>query len=281
MIFLSLDSSFKDSSSILLGQASRGVLFSVRVVVIHWNPRTSKKTIVKRFEVPGFVSHSNSQEMYEGLRKTLWGLEDVIKAPEPFKMVDRVRNLFERYAQLELTQSVKDSLILIDGSLTADTVDTPASVLSQVLKNSDTNNSDIIAISKKTRLTTMSGTRILDLLNEHPEIPCIIPISRIISTKSPHRLLGEIYVGRLSKIPLSFRIDVSSKRDHSIVLGDLLASTPLESGYPVPLIQAHVNCYYNPYDVLGVRAYLAKKRVKLVEEVDIRRILFGVYGGLS
>jgi hypothetical protein len=270
-----------DSSSIVLGQASNGVLFSVRVVVISWNPVKGKRTIVKRFEVPGFLSSSNCQAIYTTLRQKLWGVSEDAKAPDPLKMVDRVRNLFERYTQIEVSKSTKDSIILIDGSLTGGTVDTPTSVLEEVLHRAQGNNCDVVAFSKKTRLTTMSGTKILDLPNEYVEIPCIIPISGLISPRSPHRLLGEVYVARLSRIPLSFRIDVSSSRDHSLVFGDLISSTPLESGYPVPLIHAHVDCYYNPFDILGVRAYLAKKRVQVTEEFDIRKILFGVYGGIS
>jgi len=270
-----------DSSSIVLGQGVKGgVLFSIRVVVLSWNPKVGKRSIVDRFEVPGFVSNENKEDLYHGLRSKLWNLsrEDV-KAPEPFKMVDRIRNIYERYAQIEISKKIDDSILLVDGSLTADTVDTPSAVLEEVLKNAATNSSDVVAISKKTRLTTASGTRILELLGENTKIPAIVPISKLLSPRAPYRLLGEVYVGRLSGVPISFRIDVSSKRDHAHVFGDLLASVPLESGYPVPLIHAHVHCYYNSFDVLGVRAFLAKKRVPMTEEFDIRRILFGMYGG--
>lgn len=101
-----------DSSSIVLGQASDGILFSVRTVIVGWDPATSKRTIERRFEVPGYVSFQNKGEVYKELRSKLWGLKDGAKAPDPFKMVDRVRNLYEKYAQLELASRAKDSILL-------------------------------------------------------------------------------------------------------------------------------------------------------------------------
>jgi NurA domain len=268
-----------DSSSIVLGQASNGVLFSVRTVVIGWDPATSKRTIERRFEVPGYVSFENKDEIYKELRSKLWGLGDGAKAPDPFKMVDRVRNLYEKYAQLELARRAKDSILLFDGSLTGDTIDTPADVLSRILEAANSNGSDVVSISKSTKLVTTAGTRILELLDLSFQPPIVIPITDLLKMKQHYRVLGDVFVGRLSDAPLSFRIDVKSDRKAKEVFGDLLASVQLESGYPVPLIQAHVNCYYNAYDAFAVRVYLARMNVPMKEELNIRGILFGMYGG--
>lgn len=268
-----------DSSSIVLGQASDGALFSIRVVVIGWDQTANKRTIVRRFEVPGYVSHQNKDEVYQQLRSRLWGLEDGVKAPDPFKMVDRIRNLYEKYAQHELATRAKNSILLFDGSLTGDTIDTPADVLSGILTAANSNGSDIVSISKKTKLVTTSGTRILELLDQSFQPPIVIPITDLLKMKEHYRVLGDVFVGRLSDAPLAFRIDVKSDRKAKDVFGDLLASVQLESGYPVPLIQAHVNCYYNAYDALAVRVYLARMNVPMKEELNIRGILFGMYGG--
>jgi NurA domain len=268
-----------DSSSIVLGQASDGVLFSIRVVVVGWDPATSRRTIERRFEVPGYVSNQNKDEVYGQLRSKLWGLEDGVRAPDPFKMVDRVRNLYEKYAQFELASGTKDSILLFDGSLTGDTIDTPANVLSRILTAATSNGSDVVSISKKTKLVTTSGTKILELLDPSFQPPIVIPITDLLKMKEHYRVLGDVFVGRLSDAPLSFRIDAKSDRKAKEVFGDLLASVQLESGYPVPLIQAHVNCYYNAYDAFAVRVYLARMNVPMKEELNIRGILFGMYGG--
>ena len=268
-----------DSSSIVLGQASDGVLFSVRVVVIGWNPTNSQRTIERRFEAPGYVSFQNKDEIYKELRSKLWRLDDGAKAPDPFKMVDRVRNLYEKYAQLELASKAKDAILLFDGSLTGDTIDTPADVLSRILAAANSNGSDVVSISKSTKLVTVSGTKILELLDPSFQPPIVIPITDLLKMKQHYRVLGDVFVGRLSDAPLSFRIDVKSDRKAKDVFGDLLASVQLESGYPVPLIQAHVNCYYNAYDAFAVRVYLARMSVPMKEEINIRGILFGMYGG--
>ena len=194
-------------------------------------------------------------------------------------MVDRVRNLYEKYAQLELASRVKDSILLFDGSLTGDTIDTPADVLSRILEAANSNGSDVVSISKSTKLVTTSGTRILELLDPSFQTPIVIPITDLLKMKQHYRVLGDVFVGRLSDAPLSFRIDAKSDRKAKDVFGDLLASVQLESGYPVPLIQAHVNCYYNAYDSFAVRVYLARMNVPMKEEINIRGILFGMYGG--
>jgi hypothetical protein len=74
-------------------------------------------------------------------------------------MVDRVRNVYERYMQREAAKKHKDSILLFDGSLTGDIIDTPAEVLTDTLQAASANNSDVIAFSKKTRLVTKQGER--------------------------------------------------------------------------------------------------------------------------
>jgi hypothetical protein len=268
-----------DSSSIVLGECKDGTVFSTRGVVVSWDPKLEETKIVHSFEAPCFVSNANKGRLYNDLRRDLWEITEEAHAPDVEKMIDRVRNIYERHLQLQIARQARDSILLYDGSLTGNTVDTPEEILSNIVAEAGRNNNDVVALSKKTRLVTTRGERILDLLETVPGFPSIIPINSLIHIKDPTRIVGDVYVARLSRVPISFRIDVNSKRSCSTVFSDLLRSCFLESGYPKPLINAHIYCYYNSFDVMGVRSYLMKRGVTIREEFDIRKLLFGVYGG--
>ena len=268
-----------DTSSVILGECGRGIVFAVRGTVVCWNPWSQRSLIIRSLESPCYVSRENRKQLYNSLRRKLLGLNEVKRAPDLIKMVDRVRNIYERYLQLEVAKNFSDSILLFDGSLTGGTIDTPAALLRRILHSASSSGSDVVAFSKKTRLVTKWGDRVIDLLADKPGFPIIIPLKGIISFSGSHEFLGDIYVAKLSRMPVSFRVDVYSKRSHSQVLADLLHSVYLESGYPKPLIEAHVYSYFNAFDCLAYQTLLAKRGIMMRHEFDVRRILFGVYGG--
>jgi len=268
-----------DTSSIVLGECGRGVVFAVRGVIVKYDPWSQRSLIVKSIESPCYVSKDNSKQLYNVLRRRLLGLGEVKIAPDLMKMVDRVRNIYERYLQREVAKKYQDSILLFDGSLTGGTIDTPASLLRNILRAASSRNSDVIAFSKRTRLVTKWGERIIDLLADQSDFPVIISLKDMIQANNKRRFFGDVYVAKLSRMPISFRIDIYSKRSHSQVLADLLHSIYLESGYPKPLIEAHVYSYFNAFDCLAYQTLLAKRGIIMRREFDVRRILFGVYGG--
>ena len=268
-----------DTSSIVLGECRKGLIFAVRGTIVHWDLGTQKSIVAQKFEAPCFVSNENKKQLYNNLRKTLLGLGPVKKLPDPLKMVDRVRNIHERYLQMQAAEKYPDSILLFDGSLTGGTIDTPIGVLRAILNTASDSNSDVVAFSKKTRLVTKWGDRILDLLANEARSPVIMPIGDIVQTFGSHEYLGQIYIAKLSRFPVSFRVDVYSERDHRQVFADLFHSVYIESGYPKPLIEAHLFAYFNSFDSLTYQALLAKNGILMRQEFDIRRILFGLYGG--
>jgi len=270
-----------DTSSIVLGECRKGLVFAIRGTIVHWDPWTQRSVVVQKFEAPCFVSNENKTQLYNNLRKTLLGLGPVKKLPDPLKMVDRVRNIHERYLQKQAAEEYSNSILLFDGSLTGGTIDTPIGVLRNILNTASVHKTDVVALSKKTRLVTIWGDRILDLLANEPMSPVIMPIGDIIQTFGSHEYLGEIYIAKLSRYPVSFRVDIYSERDHRQVLADLLHSVYLESGYPKTLIEAHLFAYFNAFDSLTYQALLAKNGILMRHEFDIRRILFGLYGGIQ
>lgn len=267
-----------DTSSMILGETSEGILFCIRGVVIHWDQEREYVKITDKFESPCFVSENNRQTIYRALRKDLWGLETGEEsAPENLKMVDRVRNIYERYLQKTTAEKAKDSLLLFDGSLTGGTVDTPKQILQDIISASDQNHNSILAFSKKTKLKTLQGQKIADLLLGSATYPVFLPVTRLLKKSMAQDILGEVFIARLCRLPIFFRVDIHAKRAEEAA-SNLLRSVFLEHGYPKPLIQAHLHCYFNGHDAFTHRVVLGKRGVFVREEFDIRRLLFGIYG---
>lgn len=267
-----------DTSSMVLGEGGNGVLFCVRGVIVHWDPRTDSVKITAKFEAPCFVSEENKEALYTKLRNSLWNLDgEEVKPPEILKMVDRVRNIYERYLQRVAAEKARNSLLLFDGSLTGGTVDTPKKVLEAIACESDRNGNSIVAFSKKTKLKTAAGQKIASLLAGSSSYPIFLPVTNLLDPGMADEILGDVFVAKLCRLPIFFRVDVHAKSVEEAA-SNLLRSVYLEHGYPKPLIQAHVNCYFNHHDAMVHRVLLGKRSIFVREEFDIRRLLFGIYG---
>jgi len=209
---------------------------------------------------------------------SLWGLEGGDdKPPEILKMVDRVRNIYERYLQRITAETARNSLLLFDGSLTGGTIDTPKQILQDIVQASDQNSNSILAFSKKTKLKTQQGQRIAELLLGSTNYPIFLPVSNLLERNMAQEILGEVFVTRLCRLPIFFRVDIHAKKAEEAA-SNLLRSVFMEHGYPKPLIQAHLHCYFNGHDAFAHRVVLGKRGVFVREEFDIRRLLYGIYG---
>ena len=49
------------------------------------------------------------------------------------KLVDRLRNLLEKFAQLKTIQRIRDAIIVFDGATTLWTIDTPKIIMDEIL----------------------------------------------------------------------------------------------------------------------------------------------------
>src|SRR5256712_11962317 len=76
------------------------------------------------------------------------------------RVLTRLRNHVERWTQGVLSETVKNGIILLDGSLTAGTPDNPASRVKNILNTARSNHTITLALSKSTQLT-VGGRNIL------------------------------------------------------------------------------------------------------------------------
>ena len=107
-----------------------------------------------------------------------------------------------------LTHTVNNSIILFDGSLTSGTFDTPAQRMRDILKDARKNNNCVLAFSKATSLR-INGYLITDYLPEH-DGPYLLETTGL-RFKPPIIPMGDVYVAKLHKTNMAFRLDIDQE----------------------------------------------------------------------
>jgi hypothetical protein len=196
---------------------------------------------------------------------------------------DRFRNWFERLIQWEAVSSISNGVILLDGALTLRTRDTPQIFLERLAERASDCGNALVAISKQSRLQ-VNETPITFLLDDHPGRVCYRPVSPILQQQDPtraERVLGNIYVARLSPVGPSFRIDIKHARGQSDdeALNQFFSSCLMRVGYPDILVRAHTHSYFTRADVLELQAQVRSRfGLEPKGDVDLSTI-FTPFGG--
>ena len=118
-----------DSTAFNLGTVEDGVVGVVRISVIIKKPNESKRYCEKYGPNIFKVTNQDKNSIYQDKFQQVFGTKPPANsAPATYKMIDRIRNLAERYIILEEVKNSTNALILIDGSLISHPVDTPGSL---------------------------------------------------------------------------------------------------------------------------------------------------------
>jgi len=241
-----------DASSVKIGETDNGMIFAIRAVGV-WRQQ--------------------SKILY-----TRWG-------PLLFHVPNSeyVSQYVERWVQEVLSESLKDGILLIDGSLTAGTPDNPAARVNKILATARHNNSVVIGISKATQLT-VGGRNILGLTNDK-DTPHQIDISSLVESEYPPypvRFLGRVYVAKLSSDGFLFRTDIdreSSEEEAQLALDRLAGTDVIFHGYPETLRIAHIFSTFTANEILAVQRFVASNHhITLQSRPSLRRSLFGPFG---
>jgi len=201
-------------------------------------------------------------------------------------LLKRLRNILERWLQLNASSNIQNGLVLLDGSLTAGTPDNPSKDVERILEAGRRGGNVVIAISKKTRLRIQERplTEQLDDLGE----PSLIDVDGQVTRQFPPypvRFLGRVFAGKLAKSGYAFRIDVDRQLDVPQAVGalqQLIGTDIVDQGYPETLRMAHVLSTFTASDVLAIQALAAANfGIQLLPRVALRRSLFGPFGTFS
>jgi hypothetical protein len=268
-----------DTSVIKIGETTTGTVIAVRGATV------SRQTCRYRYTRLGpFIFHiteDNKNAVYNNLERDCFNAPYAghQSAPPLLQMPMRLASLLERWMQSQLAQTSSDAVLLFDGSLTSGTIDTPTSRLREILSAARRNHNSVLAFSKATSLRA-NGFLITDLLPEG-EAPYLLETLGI-RFKPPMVPLGDVYVARLHKSKLAFRLDIdcelpAERRMNAVE--KLLGNDVLQSSYPETLRLAHILCTFTANEVLAMQHFITRRHgIQIVNRPDMHRLLFGPFG---
>ncbi|MEM2922025.1 MAG: hypothetical protein QXF26_06890, partial [Candidatus Bathyarchaeia archaeon] len=144
----------------------------------------------------------------------------------------------------------------------------------------------VLGVSKATKLVCYNR-RVTEMLNNHEE-PCMLNLDKEVRQQFhpfPIKLLGRIYIARLSAEGFVFRIDIDDylSEDEGVEsVRSLVSSDILYQGYPETLRLAHILSSFTFNEVLGIQRHLSQQYdIRINRETSIRRSLFGPFSTSS
>ena len=267
-----------DVSSIRLGETETGELCAIRGAIVWKEKNRYKYQRIGPF--PFHITEQNKKEIHKLFRNHRIGISEDTRTPNIANMQARIGNMLERWLQLGISCSAYGTIILWDGSMTAGMVDSPVDEVARLLETARNRLSTVLAFSKNTNLR-FSGHKLTDYAKKAVP-PCLLQINGFPSPSGPVRLLGNVYVAKLTRGVCSFRLDIDKKvpREQGIgAVQSLLGSDLLVQSYPETLRLAHIFSTFTATEVIGIQRFIAHQYgLKIVTRPNVRRMLFGPFG---
>jgi hypothetical protein len=270
-----------DVSSIRIGETNTGIIIAIRAAIIWKKQKNYNYLRIGPF--PFHITEENKQEIYNLFRQYSLETAPSNKAytPSLLNMQTHMTTLLERWLQQSIAQQSQDTLILLDGSLTAGTSDTPTTIMAQLLATARNRLNTILAFTKTTRLR-LQGHRLTDLICK-ARAPCLLEMTGYpTATAYSVQFLGNIYVAKLTQGNCSFRLDIDQQLPQPQAVEAvqrLLANDRLSESYPETLRLAHIYSTFTASEVLAIQRLLAHTHgIRTVTRPNIRRLLFGPFG---
>lgn len=269
-----------DSSTIKIGETSRGIIIAIRGATVWKQNRNYHYTRLGPFIF--HITEENKKAIYNSLERTYFATQNTCNhqaTPPLLQMPNRLANLLERWLQFMLAKTINNGIILFDGSLMSGTIDTPIHRLHEILSIARRNKNTVLAFSKATTLR-VNGHLITECLPAQ-EAPYLLETTGL-HFKPPTVMLGDVYVAKLQRSNVAFRLDI----DREIVFNNrieavekLLGNEVLQHSYPETLRLAHILCTFTANEVLAMQHFASCRHgVQIINRPDMHRFLFGPFG---
>ncbi|MBT0159113.1 DNA double-strand break repair nuclease NurA [Candidatus Bathyarchaeota archaeon A05DMB-2] len=268
-----------DTSTIKIGETTTGIIIAVRGATVWKQNRKYHYTRLGPFIF--HITEENKNTVYNTLERAYFITRYESphqSSPNLMQMPTRLASLLERWLQTMIAKTVTDGLILLDGSLTAGTIDTPVHRMREILHQARKNRSIVLAFSKATTLR-VNGYLITDQLPNF-EPPYLLETAGL-RFKPPTVLQGDVYVAKLNKANYAFRLDIDREiplHQRLEAVEKLVGNDLYTQGYPETLRLAHILCTFTANEVLAMQHFIARKHgIQLVNRPDMHRLLFGPF----
>lgn len=269
-----------DTSTVKIGETATGIVVAIRGAITWRQNHAYRYTRIGPFIF--HLTEDNKNTVFNTLEHTYFTTtlgSFHQSSPNILQMPLRLQGLFERWLQMMIAKTVCDGIILFDGSLISGTNDTPIQRLKEILTSARKNESIILAFSKATTLRA-NGVLITEQIPNHKP-PYLIETTGL-RFKPPTALLGDVYVARLNKANLAFRLDIDKElqSDQRVEAVQKLVGNDLYSqSYPETLRLAHILCTFTANETLAIKHFITRKHgIQLINRPDMHRLLFGPFG---
>ncbi|MCW4009287.1 MAG: DNA double-strand break repair nuclease NurA [Candidatus Bathyarchaeota archaeon] len=269
-----------DTSTIKIGETKTGIIIAIRGATVQRQNRNYHYTRLGPFIF--HVTEENKNAVYNNLERDCFHSPHSGSyrfTPPLMQMPTRLASLLERWLQTRLARTANNAVILFDGSLTSGTIDTPVYRMREILSAARRNHNTVLAFSKATSMR-INGYLITDLLPQG-EAPYLLETLGL-RFKPPTVPLGDVYVARLHKANMAFRLDIDCEiptQSRMDAVERLLGNDALQNSYPETLRLAHILCTFTANEVLAMQHFITRRHgIQIVNRPDMHRLLFGPFG---
>ena len=269
-----------DTSTIKIGETSTGIIIAVRGANVWKQNRAYRYTRLGPFIF--HITEDNKKEVFNSLEKAYFNTQYASShqaTPNLLQMPTRLASLLERWLQTMIAKAATNGVLLFDGSLTSGTIDTPVQRMREILSTARKHGNIVLAFSKATSLRS-NGYLITDLLPER-DPPYLLETTGL-RFKPPTILLGDVYVARLNKANLAFRLDIDREiptQDRMEAVEKLIGNDVFQQSYPETLRLSHILCTFTANEVLAIQHFITRKHgIQIINRPDMHRLLFGSFG---
>jgi hypothetical protein len=270
-----------DTSTLKIGETQTGIIVAIRGAATWRQNHQYKYNRLGPFVF--HITEENKKDVYIELEKAYFNNNYLPlthqATPTLIQMPMRLASILERWLQTMMAKTVKQGVLLFDGSLTAGTMDTPTVRLKEILSLARKNSTVTMAFSKATTLRT-NGHLITDQLPNH-DPPYLLETTGLFS-RAPIVLLGDVYVARLNRANMAFRLDIDyeiEKQQRIDALQRLLGNDLHAQSYPETLRLAHILCTFTANEVLAMQHFINRRHgIQIINRPDMHKLLFGAFG---
>lgn len=252
-----------DSSSIRVAETEDGALYAIKCGIA----MAYGGTALMHFKIGPMMYYLSEDNLADSeLDSRLARL--VLSDSDVARRLIRVRA--ERAIQYELSAHLRNSIILVDGSLKTSIFEDRKKSMSKIVENSVLNRNLIAGVSKNTKLKVLErAAAVLTKVSN----PAYVDVDLIIKSLV-RNTFGSNLVARLEKNSAVLRVDIVGDRDRT--LGKLLGNDPVSFGYPETLRLAHHISTFTGTELTCLKSHVLNNYgVTELAADDIRRTLLG------
>ncbi|MEM3637100.1 MAG: hypothetical protein QXX17_01675 [Conexivisphaerales archaeon] len=258
-----------DSSVIVLGEAEDGFILSGKAAVAARSRGRSQAYVIGPLVFYIGEGNIDALNFFEKVPRNLM-LHDASIAARALRV------LLERLIAYQLSGSISDGILLIDGSLKESNFEVKDAGLRQIIAESSQRGNYVAGITKNTRLKQLQRMESQLYTLQKPAYLDVTDVVRLFVS----RLLANSYLTKLSADGIPLRIDIPVAETPDTVIPSIMLSDLIMQGYPETLKSAHLLSIFTASEEASVKSRLARNEGTIVlPSFSIRRAILGKLEG--